>query len=270
MYQAGELHAFAIRSRGSFRIIKSRQDLDAYLIDRRSNRKITAGFLSLEGAHSFDSSLQDLQDLFDAGFRVIGLTHFHDNKVGGSAHGVMRDTLTDLGRDVIKKMGELKLIADLAHASRPLIDDVLALFDSLPPGQRPALLVSHTGVEYTCPVGDPDRNPQRNLSDEHIRGIADRGGLIGIAFFKGVICGDAVADIVKAIRYVGDMVGYDHVALGSDWDGFQDVPMDAANLAKLTHSLGDSRFVGDTAVAAVARIMGLNAKEFLEGALPEH
>ena len=259
LYLAAELHALEVRSRGSFRIIKSQADLRAYLVDRRNDREMTAGFLSLEGAHTLEGSVQNVEVLSDAGFRVIGLAHFFDNEVGGSAHGVEKGGLTEFGREVIREISRLHLIVDLAHASRLLIDDVLALIDSMPVNERPALLVSHTGVWQTCPN-------ERNLTDEQLRKIVEvqKDGLIGIGFFEFAVCGKRVDDIVRAIRHVADLVGVRHVALGSDWDGLVTVPMDAENLAKLTHALRTSGFLPDS----LERIMGLNTVEFLERALP--
>lgn len=259
LYLAGELHAFEVRSSGSFRIIKSQADLRAYLVDRQKNREMTAGFLSLEGAHTLEGCVKNVEVLSKAGFRVIGLTHFFDNEVGGSVHGVGRGGLTEFGREVIKEIGHLHLIVDLAHASEKLIDDVLTFIDSMPVNERPALLVSHTGVQETCPS-------KRNLTDKQLRRIVEvqKDALIGIGFFESAICGKQVKHIVDAIRHVVDLVGIRHAALGSDWDGFGTMPMDAENLAKLTHRLSTSGFSPDS----IERIMGLNTVEFLERALP--
>ncbi len=76
---------------------------------------------------------------YEAGFRMFGLTHFFDNEVGGSAHGVSKGGLSDFGVQVLALMDELGIVADLAHASPALIDDVLARTS------RP-VVVSHTGV----------------------------------------------------------------------------------------------------------------------------
>lgn len=259
LYLAGELHAFEVRSGGSFRIIKSQADLRAYLVDRRNDREMTAGFLSLEGAHTLEGSVKNVEVLSDAGFSVIGLAHFFDNEVGGSTHGVGRGGLTEFGREVIREMGRLHLIVDLAHASEKLIDDVLAFIDSMPANERPALLVTHTGVQETC-------SSKRNLTDKQLMRIVEvqKDALIGIGFFEFAVCGNRVDDIVAAIRHVADLVGVRHVALGSDWDGFVTVPIDAENLAKLTHRLRTSGFPPDS----IERIMGLNTVEFLESALP--
>src|SRR5690606_9614838 len=98
-----------------------------------------------------EGRLENIDRMYDAGFRIMGLTHFFDNEVGGSAHGLEKGGLTPFGRRVIGRLEEKKMLVDLAHASRALIDDVLNM------AERP-VLVSHTGVEGTCPG-------PRNLTD---------------------------------------------------------------------------------------------------------
>lgn len=259
LYMADNLHAFEAGSGGRFRIIKSQAQLATYLADRQNDDDMTAGLLTLEGAHTFEASVANVDVLFDAGFRVIGLVHFFDNDVGGSAHGVDRGGLTNLGRDVIERMGEKHMVVDLAHASAALFDDVLALIETLPAAERPAVLVSHTGVYGTCPN-------ERNLTDDQLRRLVDvqEDAVVGIGFFEYATCGERTADIVNAIRHVADVIGARHAALGSDWDGFVTVPMDAANLAKLTHALVTAGFDPDS----IERIMGANTIELFERALP--
>ena len=90
-------------------------------------------FLGLEGAHALDidspASRRAIEHVvrqwFAAGYRVIGLVHFFDNVVGGSAHGKNQGGLTRFGRDLVEELGELHLVVDLAHASPSLMDDVL-------------------------------------------------------------------------------------------------------------------------------------------------
>ncbi len=259
LYMADNLHAFENGSGGRFRIIKSQAQLATYLADRQNDDDMTAGLLTLEGAHTLEGAVANVDALFDAGFRVIGLVHFFDNDIGGSAHGVVRGGLTDFGRDVIERMGELQMVVDLAHASPALFDDVLALIETLPADERPAVLVSHTGVYGTCPN-------ERNLTDDQLRRLVEvqEDAVVGIGFFEYATCGERTEDIVNAIRHVVTVIGAGHVALGSDWDGFVTVPMDAANLAKLTHALVTSGLAPDS----IERIMGANTMEFFERALP--
>ena len=102
-------------------------------------------------------------------------------------------------------------------------DDVLAM------ATRP-VVVSHTGVQGTCPG-------PRNLSDAHVQAIAAQGGVIGIAYFQGAVCALGTEAIVKAIRHAVDLAGVKHVALGSDFDGAIRVPFDTTGLVLITQGL---------------------------------
>ncbi len=170
-----------------------RQDLDD-LVARRQKRPITTGFLlGLEGIHALEGNLAHVDGLFAAGFRLLGLTHFFDNEAGGSAHGRQKGGLTPFGRDLIQAAEAKGMTIDLAHASAPLIDEVAAI------ATRP-LIVSHTGVRGTF-------DSPRNLSDDHIRLVAETGGLIGIAFFEMAVGEGGITAVVQAMRYVANLVG---------------------------------------------------------------
>jgi membrane dipeptidase len=246
LYQAKRLHQIS----GPFEIIKTKQDLNNYLDRRKQNAQITAGWLGLEGAQALEGKIENVDQLYDAGFRLIGLTHFFDNEVSGSAHGLDGGGLTAFGRQVIQRMEALNMTIDLAHASAQTIDDVLQI------AQRP-VLVSHTGVQGTC-------NNARNLSDRQLQKITQAGGIIGIGFWETAICGKDINSIVRSIRYVADRFGIDHVALGSDFDGSVRLPLDVAHLDQITQALQKEGFSEE----AIGKIMGLNVIQFLQKSLP--
>ena len=251
VYQAQRLHQFAIASRGGFALIESSTELASYLAQRKNNPHLTAGLLSIEGAHALDGNLDNLDLLYSAGYRMMSPSHFFDNDIGGSAAGVGKIGLTDKGREWVRQMEARRMIIDLAHASAKTIDDVLAM------STRP-VVVSHTGVRGTC-----DNN--RNLTDEQIRAVAAKGGLIGIGYWDTATCGTDARAIVRAIQYVRDRVGVDHVALGSDFDGAVTVPFDTRGVIEITGALLDAGFSEDD----VRKVMGENAVKFLEANLPE-
>src|SRR4029079_15384948 len=107
-----------------------------------------------------------LDAIVDAGFRMIGLAHFFDNAVAGSAHGVEKGGLTALGRELVPELEGRRIVVDLAHSSRATIDDVLTLTT------RP-VVASHTGVRGVA-------DNARNLPDEQLRGIAATGGVVRV------------------------------------------------------------------------------------------
>jgi microsomal dipeptidase-like Zn-dependent dipeptidase len=216
------------------------------------NREFTGicAILSVEGLHLREGDINSVDMMFRAGVRVFGLAHMSDNAVAGSAHGWKKYGLTDFGRRVVARIDSLGGIIDLAHASEKTIDDVLAM-------PSVSVMVSHTGVDGTCPG-------ERNLSDEHLRGISAHGGIIGIGFWKGAVCGDDAPAIARAIRYAVNVAGINAIALGSDFDGAVRTPFDAAGLVHLTDALLSEGFSEDE----VARVMGLNASDFFARSMP--
>ncbi|VEE17013.1 dipeptidase [Ectopseudomonas mendocina] len=251
LYQAQKLQDAAAGSDGRLVLIRTHADLANFIEAWAKDPRRVAGLLATEGLQPIEGKLENIDVLYDAGFRVAGLTHFFDNEVGGSAHGLEKGGLTPLGRQVVTRLEEKSMLVDLAHASRPLIDDVLAM------AKRP-VLVSHTGVEGTC-AGT------RNLSDKHLQAIAATGGVIGIGYWSTAVCDTSVAAIVKAIRYAADKVGVEYVALGSDFNGTVHTPFDVTGLAQITEGLQGAGF-DDTAIAA---IMGGNVQRLLLASLPE-
>jgi microsomal dipeptidase-like Zn-dependent dipeptidase len=231
-------------------VITSSSEFKNYLSDRDQNKNITAGFLGVEGAHALDGDIKNIQVLFDNGVRMMAPTHFFDNKLGGSAHGISGDGLTDFGKEVIKKMVEIGMIIDVAHASPKIIDDILKITDK-------PIVSSHTGVKGTC-------NNIRNLSDDHVKAIAKSGGLISIAMFKQAVCGTDAAATAKAIKYTTDLVGVNYVALGSDFDGSVKTPFDITGLPLIVEELLKLNFNKNE----ISRIMGDNMKTFLLKNLP--
>lgn len=251
VYQAEKLHEDAAKERGKFVIIKTTRDLQQFLERRRNEPDLIAGILGIEGAHALEGKPENVDVLFDAGFRMMSPSHFFDTEMGGSAHGSEKGGLTEAGREMIRRMEERGMLVDVAHASRRTIDDVLDI------AKRP-VIVSHTGVRGTC-----DNN--RNLTDEQLRRIARTGGVIGIGFWDTAICGEDAAAIAKAIRYAANVVGTRAIALGSDFDGAVKTPFDASGMALITEALLRENFSEDE----ITQIMGGNVLRLLSQNLPD-
>ena len=250
LYHAEQLQAMIAQEPDIFKLICSQQDLNV-LLACRQKRPITTGFLlGLEGIHALEGNLAHLDGLFAAGFRLLGLMHFFDNEAGGSAHGRDKGGLTLFGRELIQAAEVKGMTIDLAHASEQLIEDVVAV------ATRP-LIASHTGVRGTF-------DSPRNFSDRHVKLIAETGGLIGIAMFDMAVGEATTTAVVRAMQYVTDLVGVDHVCIGSDFDGAIKAPIDAAGLPLLTEALLDA----GSSLGDVAKIMGGNILRFLRENLP--
>jgi microsomal dipeptidase-like Zn-dependent dipeptidase len=237
-------------SNGAFVVIRTLADLDQYLQRRKTNTRITAGMLSIEGAHALDGNLTNIDVLYKAGYRMMSPSHFFDNDIGGSSAGIAKSGLTDKGKLMVRSMEAKRMIVDLAHASSQTFDDVLAT------ATRP-VVVSHTGVKSTC-----DNN--RNLSDAQIQRVGINGGLIGIGYWSIATCGNDAKAIVRAMRHVADLIGVEHVALGSDFDGAVEEPFDTTGLIAITQELLAEGFSEDQ----IRMIMGENALQFLRRNLP--
>jgi microsomal dipeptidase-like Zn-dependent dipeptidase len=250
LYQAHRLQDFAARSDGKLRFVRTRLELDQALAARQSDRAVVIALLGLEGSQALRGDVANLQLLDDAGYRILAPSHFFDTEIGGSSAGVHKGGLTDAGRTWLREMETRHLIVDLAHASPATIRDVLQL------AKRP-VIVSHGGLRGTC-----DNN--RNLTDDQARGVAATGGLIGIGYWPVAVCGDDAAAIARAIVYGVKLVGVEHVALGSDFDGACETPFDTAGLAQVT----DALLAAGLDEGQVARVMGENVIDFMRRNLP--
>ena len=250
-YQADELRQQAGKSHGKVRVIGSRAQLRSFIAAREKDPALLAGWLTLEGAHALEGKLDNLDTLYRSGYRMAAPTHFFDTELSGSQHGLKKGGLTPLGRQWLRAMEQRRMIVDLAHASPATIDDVLTL------AKRP-VMVSHTGVRGTCANG-------RNLSDSQLKRIAAQGGLVGIGFWNTAVCGKDVASIARAIKYTVKLIGAEHVAYGSDFDGAVTTAIDATGLPRLTQALLDAGL----SEAQIRRVAGENVRDFLLKNLPD-
>jgi len=245
LWHAEKLRRAEARSEGRLRIVRSGIDVRRLLADRAAGRKVTGALLSIEGLQNLEGRLGNLERLHAAGFRMAGLAHFFDNEVAGSMHGLKKGGLTPLGRQVVREMERRGMIVDIAHSSHAAVAEVLAM------AKRP-VVSSHGGVQATCQVN-------RNLTDAEIRGVARTGGLVGIGYWDAAICDLRPAAIAAAIAHVRDLVGIDHVALGSDFDGAVTTGFDSAGLVNVTQALVDRGFTDEE----IAKVMGGNLLRLL-------
>ena len=251
LHQASKLHRLAAQYPNDLFVITSKQSLAEWLNLRSSNKKLIGGLIGTEGSHALDGKLENVQVLHEAGFRMMSLQHFFDNKLGASLHGVSQTGLTEFGREVIEEIRKQNIILDLSHSSEQVVREVLAL-NSGP------VVISHTGFNGHCQA-------QRNISDELMRGIAAQGGLIAVGYWDSVLCDNDLDALVGSIKYGVNLVGEDHVSLGSDFDGTIEAIFDTSELAALTHALLEQGISEEQ----IRKIMGGNMLRFLEQMLPE-
>ena len=249
LWHAEKLHRAVTVSAGELRAVDAPEDIDALLAARSGKTLPVGAMLSIEGLHVLEGKLANLDKLYAAGFRMAGLTHFFDNDLAGSMHGLKKGGLTPLGRQVVETMEAKGMMVDIAHCSAACVADILKM------ARRP-VVSSHGGVQATCKVN-------RNLSDEQIRGVAATGGLVGIGYWDAAVCDTSPASIAKAMKHVRDLVGVRHVALGSDYDGATTVRFDTSKLVQVTQALIDAGFSDDE----IRAVMGGNAVRVLKAGL---
>ncbi|KAM9863512.1 dipeptidase [Leucobacter sp. BZR 635] len=249
-YHADKLQRDAAASEGALRVITNQQELKQLLADRAGGDPVIGALFSVEGLQNLEGDPKNLDVLFDKGMRMAGLTHFFDNELADSMHGVGKGGLTDMGRAAVTRMQEMGIVVDVAHASHPAIAEVLE--QSTKP-----VVASHGGVQATCDVN-------RNLTDDEIRGIAKTGGVVGVGYWDAAVCELTPEAVVDAIDHVVKVGGIETAALGSDYDGSTEVAWDTSELAIITQELMNRGHSDDD----IRAIMGGNTLRVLAEALP--
>ncbi len=190
-----------------FAICKSCQEI----LDARKDRKI-ALLITMEGVEPLGTDLELLRVFYELGVRAIGLTHARRNAAGDGGvfapTGSSRDGLTGFGRDVVGQCEALGMIVDLAHINPAGFEDILTLTKKPP-------IVSHTNVRKYYDI-------ERNISDEQIKMIGKRRGVIGV---NSVLVSpnkeESTLDrYIDHIEHVVNLIGVECVAIGFDFFEF--------------------------------------------------
>jgi|SRR3989344_660426 len=177
------------------------------LSDYRSLKDRQVGLLiHLEGVDFFKSDLGRLDDFYNLGVRSLALTWRNQNAFasGNNALG----GLTHLGKRLIHAVESKHIIFDLAHANTVTFWDAMDIINF-------PVIVSHTLCQAIC-------QNSRNLDDRQIKAVAGTGGVICLAAIPDYIGGDSIRDYVKHFVHVADLVGVNHVAFGTDFEGLVD------------------------------------------------
>lgn len=197
-----------------------------------------AAIPSIEGGYSLEehNAIELLHQYDDLGIQALGFTWNYSNALGEGANEVYGDPdrtpseggLTELGEEVAIEMNKLGMAIDISHMARSTFWDVINVTDA-------PVIATHSGVNSL-------RDHQRNLTDEQLIALAENGGVIGIVFYPAFIVDEYpayITDIADHIDYAVDLIGIDHVGLGSDFDGasLPDDMKDSSELYKLTDEL---------------------------------
>jgi len=200
-------------SLGGLQIVTSGEDLRYCLKER-----VMAAVLHLEGAEPLLPDLSNLEEYYDLGMRSLGITWSRPNAFGRGVpfaypgHPDSGPGLTGPGKQLVEACNQLGILIDLAHLNEKGFWDVAAL-SSAP------LVSTHTAAHALSPKA-------RNLTDDQLRAIGESGGVVGVIFSINDLDGgprpkeDApISVIIQHMQYIADLIGPDHVAFGSDFDG---------------------------------------------------
>jgi microsomal dipeptidase-like Zn-dependent dipeptidase len=206
---------------------------------------ILSVFHGIEGAHAFGTDVSKVRRAARAGVVFIGPVHLSDNEYGGTCTGDANEALTELGRTLIEEMNKEGVLLDLAHASPKTFNEAIEL-TAFPP------LVSHAGASAVF-------DTWRNLSDEQIRAVADRGGVIGIMYGPPGLSKPDLREAVDHLEHIIHVGGEDAAGLGSDFDGFIEAPIDATGLVQLTELMLQKGWTEDR----IKKVLGENVLRVL-------
>lgn len=184
----------------AFHLVTSAADLAEA---RRQGR--FAVVLGIEGAQPIGEDLAVLRNLHRLGLRLVGLTWNYRNAVAaGVGEGPRAGGLSRFGESLVAEMNRLGMLVDVSHLAEAGVRDVLEV------STKP-ILASHSNARALW-------DHARNLPDDLIRGIAERGGVVGAVFYPGFV-GErpTVADVGRHVLHLLDVAGEDHVGLGPDF-----------------------------------------------------
>lgn len=214
-----------IEQEDRIRPVGSTADIRAAKVEGRTG--IVLGFQNLA---AIEDRLEYLVLFKALGVGVMQLTYNTQNLVGAGCYESRDSGLTDFGHDAVAEMNRVGIVIDLSHVG--------------PQTAREAILASSKPVVYSHTAPYALKPHPRNKRDEEMRLVAERGGLVGVTLFPPFLAAgnDAtVADYVRAIEHVRDVVGEDHVAVGTDFiDGH-----DRSYLEWLNRDKGDGRLISD-------------------------
>ena len=174
---------------------------------------------SLEGAEALEGDPDNIYKIYEQDVRILGLSWNNDNPFAGGSLGADRG-LSEIGKEAVRIINKMPLALDGAHLSEKSLADVLNL------SEKP-LIVSHADSRRLC-------NHPRNLSDDYLREIAEIGGAVGVTFVREFLCEEPVkaniVSIAEHIYHMVDVMGIEHVGIGSDFDGV-DAPVEGLEKA---------------------------------------
>lgn len=213
-------------------IAHARSEADIRRNKRNGQRSLLTG---IENGLAIEDDINNVQHFANRGITYITLCHNGDNQICDSARHSLNTHggVSPFGAQVIAEMNRLGLMVDLSHAGEKSFYDALQI-------SRTPIVCSHSNSRALCDV-------PRNITDEQMRALAAAGGVCQITLYNGFLRTDGNATITDAIRHLEhaiDIMGIEHVGLGTDFDGDGGIPglADASELVNFTKALLRRRY----------------------------
>lgn len=207
-----------------------------------------SALLSVEEGAVIEDEISRVSELYDLGVRMMTFTWNYDNDIATSSRGTGEGGLTPFGREFLAELERVGIIADVSHLSDA------GFYDVAKASARP-FIASHSNARAVCAH-------ERNLTDDMIRIVGRKGGIVGLNFCAPFIGGDGGLEMLcRHARELADCGGIECVALGGDFDGIPDNPAlpDCTATPRLADAFRDFGFTS----REVDLIMGGNARRFL-------
>ncbi|KAH6608322.1 hypothetical protein Trco_001668 [Trichoderma cornu-damae] len=216
-----------------------------------------SSFLGVEGLHQIANSVSVLRLYHRLGVRYVTLTHDCHNAYADSATPTLplHNGLSDAGKTIVGEMNRLGMAVDLAHVSHETMRDVLAISTA-------PVIFSHSSAYALCPH-------MRNVPDDVLHMLRENRGIIMITFYPEYSrCDDPAAanlsDVADHIQYVGELIGYRYVGLGSDFDGMPAGPQGLEDVSKYPDLIAELLHRG-VGIDDLAGVIGGNILRVMEG-----
>lgn len=213
-------------------IAHARSEADILRNKRSGLRSLLTG---IENGLAIEDDINNVQHFANRGITYITLCHNGDNQICDSARNTLNTHggVSPFGAQVIAEMNRLGLMVDLSHAGEKSFYDALQI-------SRTPIVCSHSNSRALCDV-------PRNITDDQMRALAAAGGVCQITLYNGFLRTDGNATITDAIRHLEhaiDIMGIEHVGLGTDFDGDGGIPglADASELVNFTKALLRRRY----------------------------
>ena len=195
-----------IVARQSQHIAIARTPQDLWQHKQQGRKSIMLG---IENGYAIEGSLDNLRHFAKRGIVYMTLCHNGDNDICDSARGSQtHGGVSAFGRKVISEMNRLGIMVDLSHAAESSFYDALKL-------SATPIVCSHSSCRALC-------DHPRNLTDEQMKALADKGGVMQVTLYNGFLVKEGRATIEDALRHLDhaiDVMGIEHVGLGTDFDG---------------------------------------------------